>query len=162
MRYGVEQPRSQGSLLPALADGQEPWERGWGWKLYVFSFLHIKLFSPAVFLRARICFRNNIFGPSATWPICPSPPMLTERHVKTVKQPKAIRYRVDTSPLQRSVQRSLLLRAVTETALKSPFLCVNRSPIRYGFRACAKAIRLRTIVSSREFVFNCAILNHFY
>ena len=88
--------------------------------------------------------------------------MLTERHVKTVKQPKAIRYRVDTSPLQRSVQRSLLLRAVTETALKSPFLCVNRSPIRYGFRAGAKAIRLRTIVSSREFVFNCAILNHFY
>ena len=101
---------------------------------------------------------------TATWPICdcPSPPMLTERHVKTVKQPKAIRYRVDTSPLQRSVQRSLLLRAVTETALNSPFLYVNRSPIRYGFRACAKAIRLRTIVSSREFVFNCAILNHFY
>ena len=64
MRYGVEQPRSQGSLLPALADRQEPWERGWGWKLYVFSFLHIKLFSPAVFLWARICFRDNIFGPS--------------------------------------------------------------------------------------------------
>ena len=32
-------------------------------------------------------------------------------------------------------------RCVTEIALKSPFLCVNKSPIRYGFRAGAKAIR---------------------
>ena len=32
-------------------------------------------------------------------------------------------------------------RSVTEIAPKSPFLCVNRSPIRYGFRAGAKAIR---------------------
>ena len=33
------------------------------------------------------------------------------------------------------------LRTVTEIAPKSPFLCVNRSPIRYGFRAGAKAVR---------------------
>ena len=32
------------------------------------------------------------------------------------------------------------LRSVAEIASKSLFLCVNRSPIRYGFRACAKAI----------------------
>ena len=32
-------------------------------------------------------------------------------------------------------------RFVTEMALKSSFLCVNRSPIWYGFRAGAKAIR---------------------
>ena len=31
--------------------------------------------------------------------------------------------------------------SVTEVAPKSPFLCVNRSPIRYDFRAGAKAIR---------------------
>ena len=33
------------------------------------------------------------------------------------------------------------LRSVTEIAPKSPFLCVNRSPFRYGFRGDAKAIR---------------------
>ena len=32
-------------------------------------------------------------------------------------------------------------RCVTEIALKSSFLCAKRSPIRYGFRAGAKAIR---------------------
>ena len=32
-------------------------------------------------------------------------------------------------------------RCVTEIALKSSFLCVNRRPIRYGFRAGANAIR---------------------
>ena len=32
-------------------------------------------------------------------------------------------------------------RCVTEMAPKSPFLCVSRSPIRYSFRAGAKAIR---------------------
>ena len=31
------------------------------------------------------------------------------------------------------------LRSVTVFALKLPFLCVNRSPIRYGFRVGAKA-----------------------
>ena len=30
--------------------------------------------------------------------------------------------------------------AFAEIAPKSPFICVNRSPIRYGFCACAKAI----------------------
>ena len=33
------------------------------------------------------------------------------------------------------------LRPVTEIAAKSPFLCVNRSPIQYGFPAGAKAIQ---------------------
>ena len=33
------------------------------------------------------------------------------------------------------------LRSVTEIAPKSPLLCVNRSPIRYGFRAGAKDIQ---------------------
>ena len=33
------------------------------------------------------------------------------------------------------------LRSVTEIAPKTPFLCVNRSPIWYGFRAGTKAIR---------------------
>ena len=33
------------------------------------------------------------------------------------------------------------LRSVTEIASKSRFLCVNRSPIEYGFRAGAKAVR---------------------
>ena len=32
------------------------------------------------------------------------------------------------------------LRSVTEIAPKSPFLCVNRSPVGYGFRADAQAI----------------------
>jgi len=32
------------------------------------------------------------------------------------------------------------LRSITEIMLKSPFLCVNRSPIHYSFRAGAKAI----------------------
>ena len=36
---------------------------------------------------------------------------------------------------------SAQLRFVTEIAPKSPFLCVNRSAIRYGLRAGAKAIQ---------------------
>ena len=31
--------------------------------------------------------------------------------------------------------------SVTEIAPKSPLLCLNRSPIEYGFRACANAMR---------------------
>ena len=42
------------------------------------------------------------------------------------------------SPLKRSLRAQL--RSVTEIAPKSLFLLVNRSPNRYGFRACAKAI----------------------
>ena len=39
--------------------------------------------------------------------------------------------------------RYVTLNSVTETAPKSPFICVNRSPILHGFctGACAKAIR---------------------
>ena len=33
------------------------------------------------------------------------------------------------------------LRSVTEIAPESPFLCVKRIPIRYGFRAGVKAIQ---------------------
>ena len=56
---------------------------------------------------------------------------------------KAIRYSVNTYPicdftLENSVAQH---RCVTEIALKSSFLCANRSPIWYGFRAGAKAIR---------------------
>ena len=37
--------------------------------------------------------------------------------------------------------RRVQLRSVTEIAPKSPFLFVNRSPIRHDFRADAKGIR---------------------
>ena len=53
-------------------------------------------------------------------------------------------------------------------APKSPFLCVNRSHMWYGFYAGVKAIRygvhialITTIVSSRDFVFTDAILSYF-
>ena len=38
------------------------------------------------------------------------------------------------------------LRFVTETATKSPFLCVNKSSIRYGFRAGAKTFRYTVVI----------------
>ena len=38
-------------------------------------------------------------------------------------------------------------RSVTEIVLKSPFLCVNRSPIRYGLRAGTKVIRYRVNIA---------------
>ena len=60
---------------------------------------------------------------------------------------KAIRdsmntYPISDSPLKRSARRSfaLLLRC-SEIAPKSPFLCLNKSCIRSGFRACVEAIR---------------------
>ena len=40
------------------------------------------------------------------------------------------------------------LRFVTEIASKSPSWCVNRSPIRSGFRVCAKAIWYRVNIPS--------------
>ena len=40
------------------------------------------------------------------------------------------------------------LRSVTEIAPKSPFLRVNRSPIRYDFRACATATRYSVIITA--------------
>ena len=64
--------------------------------------------------------------------------------------PDVIRYNVNTypvicdSPLQRSAPA---LRSVTEIAPKSPFLCLNRSPIRYSFRANAKVIRKRVKIA---------------
>ena len=42
------------------------------------------------------------------------------------------------------------LRSVTEIQPKSPFLCVNRSPIRYGFRADAKAFQYSVNIASRK------------
>ena len=56
---------------------------------------------------------------------------------------KAIRYSVNAClicdfTLENSTAQH---RCVTEIALKSSFLCVKRSPIWYGFRAGAKAIR---------------------
>ena len=45
---------------------------------------------------------------------------------------KAIRYSKNTYPICDSpLKRSAHFRSVIEIALKSPFLCVNRSPIRY-------------------------------
>ena len=42
------------------------------------------------------------------------------------------------------------LRFLTENALKSPFLCVNRSPIAYGFSAGAKAIRYTVNIAFKK------------
>ena len=41
----------------------------------------------------------------------------------------------------------------TETAPKSPFVCVNRDPIGYGFRAGGRAIRsgLKTTTTTKNF-----------
>ena len=36
---------------------------------------------------------------------------------------------------------------VTETAPKSPFLCANRSPVRYGFCAGANSVRYSVIIA---------------
>ena len=44
------------------------------------------------------------------------------------------------------------LRSVGQIALKSPFLCVNRSSIRYGFRAGAKAIRYGVNITLKHVV----------
>ena len=40
------------------------------------------------------------------------------------------------------------LRAVKEIAPKSPFWCVNRSPLRYGFRVGARAVGYRVTIAS--------------
>ena len=59
---------------------------------------------------------------------------------------KAIRYSMNTYRMKKIMLLSPLkigavqLRSVTEIASKSLFLCVNRSLIRYGFRAGARAI----------------------
>ena len=42
------------------------------------------------------------------------------------------------------------LRLLTEIALKSPLLCVNRSPIPYGFSAGAKAIRYSVNIAFKK------------
>ena len=39
------------------------------------------------------------------------------------------------------VEAAQFLSAVTEIARPQPFLCMNGSPIRYGFRGSVKAIR---------------------
>jgi len=55
---------------------------------------------------------------------------------------KGIWYSMDTSPISDSPFIGIgaaRLRFVTEIVPKSPLLCVNRSPIRYGFHAGAKA-----------------------
>ena len=43
--------------------------------------------------------------------------------------------------------------SVTETAPKSPFVCVNRDPIGYSFRAGGRAIRsgLKTTTTTKNF-----------
>ena len=42
------------------------------------------------------------------------------------------------------------LRFLTEIPLKSPFLCVNRSPMAYGFSAGARAIRYTVNVAFKK------------
>ena len=42
-------------------------------------------------------------------------------------------------------------RSVTEIALKSPFLCVKRSPTRYGLRTGTKVIRYPKLKSVANF-----------
>ena len=72
--------------------------------------------------------------------ICTSP-------VCRIPTRKGIWYSMDTSPISDSPFKGLgaaprgaaQLRFVTEIVPKSPFLCVNRSPVWYGFRAGAKA-----------------------
>ena len=57
---------------------------------------------------------------------------------------KAFRYSVNTFRICDSPTLEIgagQLRSVKEIAPKSPFLCVNRSPIQYGFCAGAKAFR---------------------
>ena len=50
-------------------------------------------------------------------------------------------YTIYDAALSRSARAQL--RSVTEITLKSRFVCVNRSPIPYGFRFGAKAILYR-------------------
>ena len=56
---------------------------------------------------------------------------------------KTIQYSVKNYAIRLSTSEigKAQLDSVTETAPKSPLLCVHRSRIRYGFRAGAKAIR---------------------
>ena len=48
----------------------------------------------------------------------------------------------------RSARRSFA--SLPETTLKSPFLCVNKSPSRYGFRAGARAFLYSVVIALDE------------
>ena len=64
---------------------------------------------------------------------------------------KAIQYDTNT---YRYVIGAEQLHSVTEIAPKSPFLCVSRSPIRYGFCAVKKAIRSDSVnIAFKTFFF---------
>ena len=52
------------------------------------------------------------------------------------------------------------LRSVTEIVPESPFLCVNKSPIRYGFNAGAKAIRYGMNIAQLNRTYPCVIQNN--
>ena len=54
----------------------------------------------------------------------------------------------DDPTLSRSAWRSFA--SLPETTLKSPFLCVNKSPFRYGFRAGARAFRYSVVIALDE------------
>ena len=56
-------------------------------------------------------------------------------------------YLIYDTPLSRSVQ----LRSFSEIVLNSPFLCMNGSPIRYDFRASAKATQYSVNIALRLF-----------
>ena len=54
----------------------------------------------------------------------------------------------DDPTLSRSARRSFA--SLPETALKSPFSCVNKRPFRYGFRAGARAFRYSVVIALDE------------
>ena len=51
----------------------------------------------------------------------------------------------DDPTLSRSARRSFP--SLPETTLKSPFLCVNKSPFRYGFPAGARPFRYSVVIA---------------
>ena len=159
----MEQPRFQSSLLSALPGRREPLERCWGWKLSTFLALFVPNYFRQRFLYGPKCSLERTYSVlPATWTICacPSPPMLTT--------PSVVGMGVKSYSVEYVHFSTSEIGATQLCAPKSPFLCVNRSHIRYGFLAGVKAIRygvnialIKTIVSSRDFVFTDAILDHF-
>ena len=82
--------------------------------------------------------------------------MFTLSGVVFVLTRKATCYSVKTYPKCDPPRKRSALRSVREIAPKSPFLCVNRSPIRYGFRAGTKDIRYSVNVAESP----CRPANH--
>ena len=85
--------------------------------------------SPLDFLKVvRLVFWSGVVGPGS---------LALRAHCRATRS-KARLVSKSTSPLEIGAAQ---LRSVTEIAPKPVSLCVNRSHIRYGFRAVVKAIR---------------------